>query len=544
MKLPSLALVFVAALSPITDAAETPQLTDVTKKAGITWRHSIGDDALTNIVESTGAGCVFLDFDGDGDLDIYLVNGSYHPDFSHARGRNLAGKLANALYRNDGDGTFTDVTEAAGIGDRGYGMAAVAADYDNDGDTDLFVTNYGRDTLFKNNGDGSFSDVTDSAGVGDERWTVGATFFDFDRDGLLDLYVGAYLLFDPDYRHYFAADGFPGPLSYPGRRDTLYRNRGDGTFENVSKTAGIDNPDGRAMGIAACDIDGDGDEDIFVANDGMENYLWRNKGDGRFENTALATGTAFGQNGEATSAMGPEFGDFDLDGLVDLFVPDMGYGCLYRNTGKGWFEEKSARLGVAAVLGQYVSWSGNFLDIDNDGWLDIFVVNGDAHHLEAEEDTLFLNRKGAEFEDISAKTGVALSTKFVGRGSASGDFDNDGDLDLLVLNLNDRPRLLRNDLDNQHHWLELRLIGTTSNRDAIGARVRLTAGGHTQLRDVRTSSGYLSQSDPRLHFGLGSSTVADHIEISWPSGTVQNLRKIAADQLLTITEPEPTEKTE
>ena len=544
MKKTSLALVFVVALNPISDAAETTQLTDVTEAAGITWRHSIGDDALTNIVESTGAGCVFLDFDGDGDLDIYLVNGSFHPDFSHARGRNLAGKLANALYRNDGDGTFTDVTEAAGIGDRGYGMAAVAADYDNDGDTDLFVTNYGRDTLLENNGDGSFSDVTKVAGVGDPRWTVGATFFDFDRDGLLDLYVGGYLLFDPDYRHYFAADGFPGPLSYPGRRDTLYRNRGDGTFENVTKKAGIDKPDGRAMGVAACDIDGDGDEDIFVANDGMENYLWRNRGDGRFENIALATGTAFGQNGEATSAMGPEFGDFDLDGLVDLFVPDMGYGCLYRNTGKGWFEEKSARLGVAAVLGQYTSWSGNFLDIDNDGWLDIFVVNGDAHHLEAEEDTLLLNRQGAGFEDMSAKTGKALSEKFVGRGSASGDFDNDGDLDLLVLNLNDRPRLLRNDLDNQHHWLKLRLIGTTSNRDAIGARVRLTAGGHTQLRDVRTSSGYLSQSDPRLHFGLGSNTVADRIEISWPSGTVQNLRKIAADRLLTITEPEPTEKTE
>ncbi len=537
MRLPAIALAFIATINPTAEAAEAPRLSDVTETAGITWRHSIGDDALTNIVESTGAGCVFFDYDGDGDLDIYLVNGRYHPEFSHARGRKLADKLANALYRNNGDGTFTDVTVAAAVGDRGYGMAAVAADYDNDGDSDLFVTNYGRDTLYKNDGDGSFSDVTDTAGVGDSRWTVGATFFDFDRDGLLDLYVGAYLLFDPDYRHYFAADGFPGPLSYRGRRDTLYRNRGDGTFEDVSKTAGIDSPDGRAMGIAACDIDGDGDEDIFVANDGMENYLWRNLGSGRFENIALATGTAFGQNGEATSAMGPEFGDFDRDGLVDLFVPDMGYGCLYRNTGEGWFEEKSARLGVASVLGQYTSWSGNLLDIDNDGWLDIFVVNGDAHHLEPEEDTLFLNRQGAAFEDVSAKTGKALSAKHVGRGSASGDYDNDGDLDLLILNLNDRPRLLRNDLGNQHHWLELRLIGTTSNRDAVGARVRLTAGGHTQLRDVRTSSGYLSQSDPRLHFGLGSTSRVDRVEISWPSGTVQILEKIAADQLITVTEP-------
>jgi hypothetical protein len=295
------------------------------------------------------------------------------------------------------------------------------------------------------------------------------------------------------------------------------------------------------MGIAACDIDNDGDEDLYVANDGMENYLYRNRGDGSFENVALDTGTAFGQNGEATSAMGPEFGDFDADGLIDIFVPDMGYGCLYRNTGKGWFEEKSARLGVAAVLGQYTSWSGNFLDIDNDGWLDIFVVNGDAHHLEPEEDTLLLNRSGTGFEDVSARTGSALRLKFVGRGSASGDFDNDGDLDLLVLNVNDRPRLLRNDLANSNHWLELRLIGTASNRDAVGARVRLTAGGHTQTRDVRTSSGYLSQSDPRLHFGLGPHAVVDRIEISWPSGTVQNLRKIAADRLLSITEPEAKE---
>ena len=537
-------LLIAAVLGTMADASEVPQLVDITEAAGISWRHSIGDDSLSNIVESTGAGCAFLDYDGDGDLDLYLVNGRFHPELSHARGRRLAGRLTNALYRNNGDGTFTDVTKAAGVGDRGYGMAAVAADYDNDGDTDLFVTNYGRDTLFRNDGDGTFSDVTDAAGVGDTRWTVGATFFDYDRDGRLDLFVGGYLLFDPDYRYYYAADAFPGPLSYPGQRDTLYRNLGDGTFEDVTKAAGLGSPDGRAMGIAACDIDNDGDEDLYVANDGMENYLYRNRGDGSFENVALDTGTAFGQNGEATSAMGPEFGDFDADGLIDIFVPDMGYGCLYRNTGKGWFEEKSARLGVAAVLGQYTSWSGNFLDIDNDGWLDIFVVNGDAHHLEPEEDTLLLNRGGTAFEDVSARTGSALRLKFVGRGSASGDFDNDGDLDLLVLNVNDRPRLLRNDLANSNHWLELRLIGTASNRDAVGARVRLTAGGRTQIRDVRTSSGYLSQSDPRLHFGLGPHAVVDRIEISWPSGTVQNLRKIAADRLLNITEPEAKERAE
>jgi hypothetical protein len=544
MKTPSIVCaVMVSAMTTIAaDQPTSPQFVDVTESAGIGFVHSIGDDELSNIVESSGAGCVFFDFDDDGDLDIYLVNGRYLETVSSAKGRHLAGKLKNALYRNDGDGSFTDVTQAAGVGDTGFGMAAVAADYDNDGDRDLFVSNYGRDTLYRNNGDGTFTDITDTAGVGSELWSIGASFFDYDRDGLLDLYVGGYLLFDPEYRNYYAAEAFPGPLSYRGQKDTLYRNQGDGTFEDVTRKAGVYSPRGRAMGVTACDIDDDGHEDLFVANDGMENYLYRNRGNGTFEDIALRTGTAFGQNGEATSAMGPEFGDFDGDGLIDLLVPDMVYGCLYRNTGKGVFEEKSAEMGVAAVLGQYTSWSGNFLDYDHDGLLDIFIVNGDAHHLEPEEDTLFRGEGGRKFVDVSAASGPALKLKAVGRGSAAGDFDNDGDLDLLVLNLNAPARLYRNDGGNRGNWIMVQTVGTASNRDGIGARVRVTSGGATQIRDIRSSSGYLSQSDPRAHFGLGESEKVDRIEVRWPSGRTSTLENVTANQVITVTEPEAKEK--
>jgi hypothetical protein len=536
-------VVVISAMTAIaTDPPALPQFVDVTTRAGISFVHSFGDDELSNIVESSGAGCVFFDYDNDGDLDIYLVNGRYLKTVSSARGRHLAGKLKNTLYRNNGDGTFADVTDTAGVGDTGFGMAAVSADYDNDGDRDLFVTNYDRDTLYRNDGDGTFTDVTKKAGVGSKRWSVGASFFDYDRDGLLDLFVGGYLVFDPEYRNYYAADAFPGPLSYRGQMDTLYRNKGDGTFENVSRAAKVETDKGRAMGVSACDIDDDGDEDLYVANDGMENYLYRNTGNGSFEEIALRTGTAFGQNGEATSAMGPEFGDFDGDGLIDLLVPDMGYGCLYRNTDKGYFEEKSAEMGVAAVLGQYTSWSGNFLDYDHDGVLDVFIVNGDAHHLESEEDTLFRGEGGKSFVDVSAASGPAFKLKGVGRGSAAADFDNDGDLDLLVLNLNGPARLYRNDGGNRSHWIMIRTVGTASNRDGIGARIRLTAGRITQVRDIRSSSGYLSQSDPRAHFGVGESQKIDHIEVRWPSGRVSTLENVKADQVLTVSEPEAKKK--
>jgi enediyne biosynthesis protein E4 len=516
------------------ETSTLPTLTDITKQAGITFVHSIGDHKLTNIVESTGAGVAFFDYDGDNDLDIYLVNGSYLKEINHPRGRSNAGKLRNLLYRNNGDGSFTDVTNIAGVGDTHYGMGCLAADYDNDGDADLYVTNYGPNVLYRNNGNGTFTDITKKAGVGGKLFSTGVTFLDYDGDGFLDLYVGNYLLYDPNYKHYFAAESFPGPLAYQGQADTLYRNKGDGTFEDVTQKAKIFKPQGRAMGVASCDLDNNGSMDIFVANDGMENYFFSNNGNGTYTETALLSGTGFGQSGEATSAMGPEFGDFDLDGLMDILVPDMRYSCLYRNTGKGFFLEKSAQVGIAVSCGQYTSWSGNFFDFNNDGLLDIFMSNGDSHHLEPEEDLLFLNEKGKQFKDISSQTGKDFQQKFVGRGSAVGDFDNDGDLDIIVLNLNARPRLLRNEGGNKNNWLMIRLTGKKSNRDAIGSKVRVTVGGKTQTRNRVSSSGYLSQSDYRLHFGLGKHKKADKIEITWPNGTKKTLTNIPANQILTI----------
>lgn len=513
-----------------------PVLTDITRQGGITFVHSIGDDRLSNIVESTGAGVAFFDYDGDGDPDIYLVNGSYLKEINHPRGRKRAGKWTNALYRNNGDGTFTDVTVQAGVGDRGYGMGCLSADYDNDGDADLFLTNYGPNVLYRNNGNGTFTNVTRQAGLEDDSWSTGCTFLDYDGDGYLDLYVGNYLMFDPGYKHFFAAEAFPGPLSYKGRADVLYRNLGNGTFKDVTRKAGLFNSNGRAMGVASCDLDDDGIMDIFVANDAMENYFYRGSPSGIFKEIALLSGTGYGQNGDATSAMGPEFGDFDGDGRLDILVPDMAYSCLYRSSGSGIYTEKSAQTGIAVACGQYTSWSGNFFDFDNDGFLDIYISNGDSHHLEPEEDLLLRNISGKVFQDISAKIGSDFQSKFVGRGSAVADIDNDGDLDILILNLNDRPRLLRNDGGNRSHWLMIKLVGTRCNRDAVGARVRLTTDGTTRTRFVVSSSGYLSQSGSRIHFGLGKKKKVDKIEIRWPGGDLQVVEDITANQFLKISQ--------
>ncbi|MCP4687660.1 MAG: CRTAC1 family protein [Desulfobacterales bacterium] len=518
------------------EEARLPTLVDVTREAGITFVHGFGDDQLSNIVESTGAGVALFDYDGDLDLDIYLVNGGHLKSVNHPKGRSLAGKLKNALYRNDGQGRFTDVTDVAGVGDAGYGMACLAGDYDNDGDADLFVTNYGPNVFYRNDGNGAFTDITAAAGLGGDLWSTGCTFFDYDRDGFLDLYVGSYLQFDPEYQYYYAGDAFPGPLSYPGRADILFHNRGDGSFEDVTMKAGVHNPDGRAMGVASCDIDDDGYMDIFVANDAMENYLYRNNHDGTFTDIALESGVGFAQNGEATSAMGPEFGDFNLDGLIDLLVPDMGYGCLYLNTSQGVFHEMSARLGMAAVCGQYTSWSGNFFDFDGDGFIDIFLTNGDSRFYEPEEDLLLRNIRGEKLMDVSRFLGKDFQKKAMGRGSAVGDLDGDGDLDIVILNINDGPRLLRNDGGNRNHWLMLHLQGARSNRDAIGARVRLHAGGAVQTRYVVSASGYLSQSDYRVHFGLGAETAAEKIRIRWPDGKDQTLKNVKANQVLQIKE--------
>ena len=515
---------------------------DVTAESGVRFVHSFGDGEMSSILEATGSGCMFFDYDNDGWMDLYAVNCSYLEGINEPpeEGSHIL-ELTNQLFHNEGNGRFADVTVKAGVGDPGYGMACIAGDYDNDGWPDVYVTNYGRNTLYHNEGDGSFTEATEEAGVGNELWGVGTVFFDYDLDGDLDLFVGNYLEFDPEYRLYYAADAFPGPLAYPGQPDVLYRNEGDGRFTDVTEAAGVLN-EGRAMGLVAGDYDNDGLVDLYVTNDAMENYLYHNEGNGRFIDIGLESGTAFSANGDASSSMGGDFGDFDLDGDLDLFVPDMAYNNLYVNVGDDYFEDYTAALGIAEISGQYVSWHGDFLDYDNDGDLDLFITNGDAHYLEHTQETLLLANVpleggGRTFVDVSGESGEFFRHRCVSRGAAAGDYDNDGDLDLFVLHLDQPSQLLRNEGGNARHWLMIDLEGTASNRDGIGARVTVQAGGLVQVAEALTGNGYISQNDSRLHFGLGASNWVDAITVRWPSGRLQKLVDIAADQVLAVTEP-------
>ena len=527
---------------PTTALAERPVFVDATQKAGVHFVHSFGDGEMSSILEATGSGCMFFDFDGDGWMDLYAVNGAYLEGVSDPpEPGDRVDDLVNQLFRNRGDGTFADVTATSGTGDPGYGMACIAGDYDNDGHADIYVTNYGRNTLFHNEGDGTFADVTEAAGVGDELWGVGTVFFDYDMDGDLDLYVGNYLEFDPEYRLYYAADLFPGPLAYPGQPDVLYRNEGDGTFVDVTEAAGVVS-EARAMGLVAGDYNGDGHVDLYVANDAMENYLYRNNADGTFTDVGLELGVAFSANGDASSSMGGDFGDFDLDGDMDLIVPDMAYNNLFVNVAPDYFEDFTAELGIAEISGQYVSWHGDFLDYDNDGDLDLFITNGDAHHLTHTMESLLLANVpreggGRTFVDISGESGPFFRHRCLSRGAAAGDYDNDGDLDLFVLHLDQPSQLLRNEGGNARHWLMVALQGTVGNRDGIGAQVTVRAGATEQVSQAQTAVGYISQNDPRLHFGLGASEQVDTITVRWPSGKVQELTRVAADQVVRIVEP-------
>ena len=512
-------------------------MADVTEQAGIRFRHSYGDYDLSNIVEGTGPGCGFIDYDRDGDLDLYFVNGSWRRDVNDNRGRDLRDRLANQLYRNNGDGTFTDATQTAGVGDTGYGMGVSVADYDGDGDWDLYVLNYGPNVLYRNNGDGTFTDVAREAGLDDPFWSLSAPWLDYDRDGDLDVYVANYLEYDEGaFRDFYPAAGYPGPLSYNGQPDHLYRNNGDGTFTDVTKAAGVYRPDGRAMSAVACDLDNDGLTDLYVANDAMPNWCFLNNGDGTFRETAVEMGLAFGEGGQNVSSMGPAVGDVDRNGLLDLFIPDMSYSCLLLNR-DGMFVDVTAPSNVAVVCGQYTGWGAGLIDFDNDGWLDIFVANGNAHHEYSEEDVFLRSDGKGRFVDVAAQSGAYFKEKYVGRGAAFGDYDNDGDTDAAVMVLNGPARLLRNDGGNRRHWLKVIPRLASTGLEAIGARVSVTAGERTMIQDVIAVQGYLSSFDPRPIFGLGEAARADRVEIRWPDGRTQALADVAVNQVLEITEP-------
>ena len=519
------------------------QFVDVTTEAGITFKHVNGASDRKFYLETMGSGTAFLDYDNDGDLDLYIVNGAPLPGFETAT------PPANILYQNDGDGRFIDVTAAAGVGDTGYGIGCVAADYDNDGDADLYVTNFGANLLYQNNGDGTFTDVTTHAGVdGGDKWSSSCAFVDYDHDGNLDLYVVNYLDYDiagdRDWHDPRGQRIYANPQVYPGVSDILYRSNGDGTFSDVTRQAGVYNDDGKGLGVTCGDYDNDGRIDIYVANDTTPNFLYRNVGDGRFVDIGPFAGAAYNEHGVAEGGMGVDFGDYNNDGSLDIFVTNFSNetNTLYHNTTDGALIDFSNIAGLGEVSFLKLAFGTKFFDADNDGALDLFVANGHLYPTEsdaleyAQTDQLFINTGEGTFVDLSEESGEYFSIKRVGRGATFGDYDNDGDTDIFVVNLNQKGVLLRNEGGNRHNWLMIKTVGVKSNRDGIGARVEVATRSHSQIREVQAGSSYLSGHDLRLIFGLGTETKAETIRITWPSGVQQTLTDVEANQLIIINE--------
>jgi hypothetical protein len=527
-------------------AQQPIQFHNATRSSGIQFTHFKGNKGISINLEEFGPGVCVADFDGDGWQDIYFVNGR------DQYGRGI--KAQNALYRNNGNSTFTDVTEKAGVPGTGYGLGCIWGDYDNDGHPDLFVTQYGRNALYHNNGDGTFTDVTDKAGVaGMEFGTYfhsGATFFDYDRDGKLDLYVGGYVAFAPGAQRYCNLGGVTSscpPSAYEGSADLLYHNNGDGTFTNVTKRAGIYQPSGKNLSVGVADYDNDGWPDLFVANDGLSAYLYHNDHNGTFKEQGSVTGMAFTGQGRTMAAMCIALGDYNNDGWLDLYISDFQGNSdhLWQNDAQGLFDEVSDHAGISLPTRSVLSFGGGFFDYDNDGWLDLFIANGHVYP-EIEQvsteirykqiNTLFRNDGHGKFTDVTKISGDAFQTPYVGRGVAFADFDNDGFLDVLVANNGDPPLLIHNGGSNGNHFVSFQLVGTKSNRDALGTRLKLTVGGITQIREITSGGSYLSQSDLRAHFGLGVTAKIEVLEITWPSGVRQFFRDIPGDQFYRIQE--------
>ncbi len=533
-------------------AAEPVKLTDVTRESGIGFI-SASSREKKYIVESVNGGVAMFDYDGDGRLDIYLLNSCTVEGV-------LAGRACPpaALYRNLGNGRFEEMAAKAGIAEPGWAMGVSVADYDNDGDDDLYVTCFGANKLYRNRGDGRFEDVTASAGVGDTRFSTGSAWGDYDRDGDLDLMVTNYVAFRLEDLPQFGKGALCqyknipvqcGPRGLAGAGDTLYRNNGDGTFTDVSMKAGVeDTPGYYGLGVVWSDFDNDGWPDIFVANDTVPNYYYRNNHDGSFSEMGLQSGLAVDETGGEQSCMGVAIGDYDRDGRLDLVVTNFSeqYNTIYRQLPDGSFADVSRATKTADVSMPYVGWGTKFFDYDNDGWLDLLVVNGHVYPqiegayaggMYRQRKLFYRNLRNGTFAEVASESGAALLEKRASRGAAFGDYDDDGDLDLIVNDIDGPPMLLRNDGgDRAGNWLNLNLIGTKSNRNAIGARVTLRASGLTQVEEVRAGDSYLSHSDRRLHFGLGRAAIIDQVRIQWPSGRVSTVNGVKPNRMITIRE--------
>ena len=542
------AFLWFAALASVQCAAASEHsivLKDVTARTGITFQHRDGSSGRHYIIENVASGLALFDYDNDGDIDIYFLNGGA------LKGTQYPVPPRNALYRNDGAWRFTDVTDTSALGHTGHSLGVAVGDYDNDGDGDVYVTNFGPNCLFRNNGDGTFTDVTEATNVADGfKLGAGANFLDIDQDGDLDLFSSSYGHFTYENHAHRTIGGIPiyvGPRAYEPTCDTLFRNNGDGTFTDISEKAGITAGRGTGMGTVCADYDQDGDTDIYVGNDLMQNFLWENNGSGQFEDMGLLSGLGCDMNGNDMGTMGIGCGDYNNDGLLDFYATAYQdqLPSLYMNQGDGFFEDVSLLTGAAAGANHTVTWGNDFADFDNDGDLDLFVALGhlqdnieqwDKRSTYLARNKLYLNTGDGKFKDVSETAGDGLKVKLSSRGVAFDDLDNDGDVDAVVLNSRQGPTMLRNDSSTSGHWLQVQLKGRHTNRDAVGARVKVISGDLVRLDEVHSGRGYQSHYGTRLYFGLGSRTAVDRIEVHWIGGKTEAFENIKADQMITLVE--------
>jgi len=538
--------------SPISRASSdfNVRFIDITEASGVRFKHLTAPEKKY-IVESMSGGVASFDYDNDGWLDIYLTNSLTVDTAADPK------SSRSSLYRNQRDGTFSDVTEKSGLGYPGWAMGVATGDFDGDGWVDVYVACLGPNHLYRNNGDGTFSDVTQKAAVDDARWSTGAAFGDYDNDGDLDMFVTNYVDFRikdlPEFGKgkFCQYRGIPvqcGPRGLPGAGDSLFRNNGDGTFTDVSKSAGVSDPDGRfGMSALWSDLDSDGWMDLYVANDSGPNFLYKNNRDGTFKETGLLAGCAVGEDGNEQGSMGLAIGDYNHDGLLDIFVTNFSdeYNTLYRQEKGLSFMDVSFASKLAQVSFPFVGWATDFLDYDNDGWIDLLVVNGHVYPqvdkvgvgtTYAQRILLFHNDRNGVFSEVASTSGDVLMSRRVSRGAAFGDIDNDGDIDVVINNLDGAATVLKNDGGNKKNWLSIKTIGSRKNRDALGAQVKVTAEELVQVKEVYSGGSYISQNDTRLHFGLGSKTRVDSIEVRWPAGKVEVIRDVPANGFVVIEE--------
>ena len=546
---------FLRGIAPLAQGAETKlgfSFTNVAREAGLDATTIYGGQQSNKyLLETTGSGAAALDYDGDGWMDIFLVNGTTLEGFPKGQ------EPTNHLYRNKGNGTFEDVTKRAGLAASGWGQAACAGDYDNDGREDLFVTYWGQNKLYRNTGDGTFEDVTSRAGLTQtrDRWGAGCAFLDYDRDGRLDLIAANYIdlvlsttpVPESGLCRYKGIPVACGPPGLPGGKNVLYHNRGDGTFEDVSEKSGIARAKGTyGLGVSTLDFDGDGWTDVYVANDSNPSALYRNNHDGTFADIGVSSGCAYSQDGKPQAGMGLAIGDYDRNGTMDIFKTNFAgdTSTLYANTGNGLCEDRTFSSGIGFNT-RWLGWGVGFLDLDGDGWLDLFLVNGhvypEVERIKTEagykqRKVVYRNLHNGRFADVTEQLGPPVTVAKAGRGAAFADFDNDGDVDVVVNNVHDTPDLFRLDRTADIHWVSLKLVGTQSNRDAIGALARVVTADGEQRQEVRGGGSYYSQNDLRLHFGLGSNRAIDRVIVRWPTGREETFTGLAVDRLHTLKE--------